>query len=198
MLSRKQLEEMGLTKENIDTVLDAHSADVGKIKKELETAQQGLTAAQEQLGERDNQLETLKSTAGDADTLKKQIEQLQTDNKAQAETHAAEVQAMKVTAAIDAALTAAGAKNAKAVKALLNLENAELSKDGAVKGLKEQLEKLQKADDSKFLFETGKAKIKGAAPAQTGVETPDGKVDTSNMSYEELAAYMAENPDAQI
>ncbi|MPM97218.1 hypothetical protein SDC9_144391 [bioreactor metagenome] len=49
-----------------------------------------------------------------------------------------------------------------------------------------------------FTAETKQTKIKGAVPGETGKEDPDGKADTSKMSYEELAAYMEQNPDANI
>ena len=43
-----------------------------------------------------------------------------------------------------------------------------------------------------------KTQIKGANPGETGKEDPDTKVDIAKMSYEELAAYMTENPDAEV
>ena len=52
------------------------------------------------------------------------------------------------------------AKNVKAVMALLDLKDAKLQEDGTVKGLSEQIEKLAKTEDSKFLFEEAEAKPK--------------------------------------
>ena len=148
--------------------------------------------------ERDGQLETLKNSTGDVESLKKQIETLQADNKAKDDAHAAEIKQLKIDAAVEAALTGAKAKNSVAVKALLkDLDKAELSEDGTIKGLAEQIEALQKSDE--YLFEAKESKkIKGAKPGETGKEDGDGKVDTSKMTYSELAAYMAENPDAEI
>lgn len=200
MLTRKQLEDLGLEKDAVDKVLDAHSADIGTLKTQLETAQQEAATHKAQLAHRAAQLETLKASTGDAEALQVQIAQLQADNKAKDEAHQAEMQALKVSAAVDAALTAAKAKNLKAVKALLDLEKAELGDDGTVKGLKDQLDKLTKAEDSKFLFDAGTKKptVKGAAPAQSGVEDAGDGVDISKMSYEQLATFMAENPDVKI
>jgi len=157
-------------------------------------------ALQASLKERDGQLETLKNSTGDVEGLKKQISELQTANKTAADAHAAEVKTLKVNAAVDAALATAKAKNAKAVRALLDLDKAKLADDGTVEGLADQIKKLQGAEDSKFLFDadTKQTKMKGASPAQTGVEEPDTKVDISKMSYEEIAAYMEANPDAKI
>lgn len=147
---------------------------------------------------RDGQIETLKNSSGDVDTLKQQIENLQKANKDAEEKHAAEIKQLKVDAAVESALTGAKAKNSVAVKALLkDLDKAELGEDGTIKGLAEQIEALQKSDS--YLFEAKEPKkVKGAEPGQTGKEDNDGHVDTSKMTYTELAAYMAENPDVKI
>jgi hypothetical protein len=149
--------------------------------------------------DRDSQLETLKNSTGDVEAMKKQIETLQADNKAKDEAHAAEIHNLKVNAAIDSALTGANAKNLVAVKALLkDMDKAELDADGSIKGLAEQIAALQKSDA--YLFETKdtKKKVKGAEPGESGNDDGDKGVDTSKMSYSELAAYLAENPDAKI
>ena len=149
--------------------------------------------------ERDNQLETLKNSTGDVEAMKKQIETLQADNKAKDEAHAAEIKQLKVDSAIDAALGNAKAKNKIAVKALLkDMDKAELDADGTIKGLAEQIEALQKSDSYLFDAKDSKKQVKGAAPGESGNEDGDKGVDTSKMSYSELAAYLAENPDAKI
>lgn len=150
--------------------------------------------------DRDGQLETLKNSTGDVEAMKQQIATLQADNKAKDEAHVAEIKKMKVDAAVEAALTGARAKNTTAVKALLNdLDKAEIGEDGTIKGLAEQIEALQKSDE--YLFEakeTKKTQVKGAKPGESGNEDGDHGVDTSKMTYSELAAYMAEHPDAKI
>lgn len=150
--------------------------------------------------DRDGQLETLKNSTGDVEAMKQQIATLQADNKAKDEAHAAEIKQLKIDAAVDAALTGARAKNTTAVKALLkDLDKAELGEDGTIKGLAEQIEALQKSDE--YLFEakeTKKTQVKGAKPGESGNEDGDHGVDTSKMTYSELAAYMAEHPDAKI
>ena len=205
-MKRKFLEDMGLPKEQVDSILDANSQDIGKAKGDFDGIQEKLNAAQAeittlkgQVKDRDAQLETLKKSTGDVDDLKKQIETLQNDNKAKDKEYAAEIKRIKVDSAVNAALTAAKAKNLTAAKALLtDLDKAELLEDGSVKGLSEQIEKLVKADDTKFLFDTSKPSFKGAKPGESGNDDGDGGVDTSKMTYSELAKYMAEHPDAKI
>ena len=152
--------------------------------------------------DRDSQLETLKNSTDDMEGMKKQIADLQIANKTKDEAHAIELKQLKFDSAVIAALNAAKAKNLTAAKALLGLDptKIEFNEDGSIKGLDETLTKLKTAEDSKFLFDTDtkKTKMKGAAPGETGKEDPDNKVDVTKMSYEELAAYMAENPDADI
>ena len=148
--------------------------------------------------DRDGQLETLKNSTGDVEAMKKQIEDLQKANKDAADAHAAEIKQMKIDSAVESAITGAKGKNAKAIKALLNLENAELADDGTIKGLAEQLEAIQKSDSYLFDAKETKKQFKGAAPGESGNEDGDKGVDTSKMSYSELAAYLAENPDAKI
>ena len=148
--------------------------------------------------DRDGQLETLKNSTGDVEAMKQQIESLQADNKAKDEAHAAEIKQLKIDNAIEAALTGAKAKSNAAAKALLkDLDKAELAEDGTIKGLAEQIEALQKSDS--YLFETKVSKkVKGAEPGESGNEDGDKGVDTSKMTYSELAAYLAENPEANI
>ena len=164
--------------------------EVNDSKKKLE----------QDLKDRDGQLEALKNSTGDVEAMKKQIADLQKANKDAADAHAAEIKQMKINSAIDAALTAAKAKNNTAVKALLkDLDKAELADDGTIKGLAEQIEALRKSDD--YLFEakdSKKTQVKGATPGESGNEDGNKGVDTSKMSYSEMVAYLAQNPDAKI
>jgi hypothetical protein len=208
-MTRKQLEDLGLTKEQADSVMKINGDDIENAKgtaateiKNLQTEVEGLKT---QVGDRDKQLETLKASAGDNADLKKQIEDLQTENATAKANHESELNQLKIDFAVEKALTGAKAKNIKAVKALLELNDAKLDKDGNVKGLAEQIEKLTSGDDTKFLFEAQKQtkqqqNFKGFQPGASGEQKPgEGeKVDFSKMSYDELTAYMEANPDAQI
>ena len=205
-MTRKQLEDLGLTKEQVDSIMKINGDDIENAKgtaateiKNLQTEVEGLKT---QVSDRDKQLETLKTSAGDNAELKKQIEDLQTENATAKANHESELNQLKINFAVEKALTGAKAKNIKAVKALLELEDAKLDKDGNVKGLAEQIEKLTTGDDTKFLFEAQKQQynFKGFQPGVSGENKPgEGeKVDFSKMSYDELTAYMEATPDAQI
>ena len=169
-MTRAELEALGLIKEQIDSVMGINGNDIEKVKTKLTEAEKEAESLKEQIKDRDKQLNDLKNSKEDLDGLKSQIETLQKDNKAKDEQYKAEIRNLKVSSAVDAALTGAKAKNHTAVKALLkDLDKAELLEDGTVKGLKEQIEALTKADDSKFLFdiETAPQTPKGATPASS-------------------------------
>lgn len=208
-MTRKQLEDLGLTKEQVDSIIKINGDDIENAKSasaaEIKNLQTEVSGLKTQVGDRDKQLETLKASAGDNADLKKQIEDLQTENVTAKANHESELNQLKIDFAVEKALTGAKAKNIKAVKALLELDDAKLDRDGNVKGLAEQIEKLTSGDDTKFLFEAQKQtkqqqSFKGFQPGASGEQKPgEGeKVDFSKMSYDELTAYMEANPDAQI
>ena len=86
------------------------------------------------------------------------------------------------------------------MKALLDLDKAELDADGTVKGLADQIKKLAEAPDSGFMFDTTKPKndFKGFKPGESGDPAPSGDKKPENMTYDELCAYLAENPDTKL
>lgn len=100
--------------------------------------------------------------------------------------------------AVNTALAAVGAKNTKAVKALLDMTKVKLGEDGELNGLDEQLELVQKTDS--YLFgekQQNKLNIKGFQPGISADVKLGAKIDMSKMTYEELAEYIENNPDAE-
>lgn len=149
-----------------------------------------------QVTDRDKQLETLKASAGDNEELKKQIEAMEQQNADQEKAHKAELAQIRLDNAIDAALISAGAKNGKAVKALIDVSKVKLGEDGKLTGWDDQLKAVQKSDA--YLFNAKQQNnFRGFQPGASGEVRPDANVDMSKMTYEELAAYMESNPDAQ-
>lgn len=183
----------------LKTILgEAYSEEIGKnfvARADFNTLNTEKKKLADTVKERDKQLETLKASTGDVEALKNQIATLQTENATAAKAHEAEIKSLKIDTAVELALSAAKAKNVKAVKALLDLDKAELDADGTVKGLADQIKKLAEAPDSGFMFETGKAGFKGFKPGESG-DPNNQPPDYSKMTYEELAAYMENNPDA--
>ncbi|HHU82572.1 MAG TPA: hypothetical protein GXZ26_06175, partial [Firmicutes bacterium] len=125
--------------------------------------------------ERDKQLEQLKNAAGNSEELKAQIEQLQAENQKAAEEWQAKMAQMQLDFAIEKALTTAKAKNAKAVKALLDMEKVKLDGEQLL-GLDEQLKELQKSDA--YLFgEPGRVGGGTNPPGGTEPKTIDQQIE---------------------
>ncbi len=163
-----------------------------------EVSEENKTSKQT-VSDRDKQLEALKKSSGDSAELKKQIEALQEQNKTEKAAHEKEMARLKLDNAVETALTAAGAKNSKALRALLDHEKIKLDDSGKLSGLSEQLEAVRKTDGYLFAEKGGeKHSFKGFQPGASGDVKLGTEVDTSKMTYSELAAYMAANPDAKI
>ena len=76
-MKRDFLEALGLDKETVDKVLDENSKDIGREKQKLDQVKADLATAQEQLAQRDKDIEELKKSAGDVDGIKQQLADLQ-------------------------------------------------------------------------------------------------------------------------
>ena len=116
-MKKEDLLAMGLTEEQTDKVMDGLNGDF-VTKSRFNEVNTELKAARTALSERDKQLEELKKV--DAAALQDQITQLQADNKQKDADYAAQLKALKISNAVELALTGAKAKNNTAAKALLD------------------------------------------------------------------------------
>lgn len=151
-MKKEDLIKLGLTEELAQKVADAFAEYLkGFIpKSRFDEVNEAKKQLEKDIKTRDEQLEALKKI--DAEGLKAEIEKLQKENKAAKEKYEVELKQLQLNNAVEKTLIAAKAKNIKAVKALLDLEKLELDGE-TVKGLDEQVKKLQESDDSKFLFD---------------------------------------------
>ena len=197
-MKKEDLIAMGLTEDQAKKVMDSLDGNFVTKARFNEVNEENKTLKQS-VADRDKQLEDLKKSSGDNAELKKQIETLQQQNADQKKAHDAEMAQLKLDNAIDAALTAAGVKNIKAVRAMIDTSKMKLGEDGTVEGLSDAIKAVQKSDS--YMFNTVQQKqqtFKGFQPGASGEVKPGTEVDTSKMTYSELAAYMAANPDAKI
>ena len=103
------------------TDFNTKTAKVTELETEVKQLREGIKT-------RDTQLSELKKSAGDNAELQKQIDTLTQQNKDQKAAYDKELATVKLTAAVDAELTAAGSKNNIAVRAML----ADFLKDAKV------------------------------------------------------------------
>lgn len=195
-MNKEDLIAMGLTEEQAKKVMDSLDGNYVTKTRFNEVNEENKTL-KKSVSDRDKQLEDLKKSSGDNEELKKQIETLQQENANQKKAHDAEMTQLRLDNAIDAALTAAGAKNIKAVRALIDTSKVKVGEDGKLTGFDDLLSAVQKSDSYLFTEKQQKQSFKGFQPGASGNMKPGTKVDMSKMTYEELANYIDQNPDAE-
>lgn len=118
-------------------------------KSKFDEANEAKKKLESDLADRDKQLETLKADAGTSEELKKQIETLQAENKANKEKYESDLKEIKLTSAIKTALVGK-VHDEDLVAGLFDREKLVIGDDGKIVGLDEQLKGLQESKG--FLF----------------------------------------------
>lgn len=111
-MKREFLEGLGLEKTAIDQILDENSRDIGRWKQKAEQAEADKATIEQQLADRDKDIEELK--AADADGLKKQLEELQSKYTTETEQYKNQLADRDYMDAVKRAI--AGANGGKGIK----------------------------------------------------------------------------------
>lgn len=178
-MKREVLKSLGVTDEVIDKIMMEHGNSVNSLKSKISDLEEQVSTYKQHVSERDKQLDGLKKAAGDSEKLQAQISKLQEENKKTKEAYDAKIEQMATDNLMNLALTNAGARDVRAVRAMLNLND--VKKDGdTLKGLDEQITKLKESDS--WLFnETVKPAINGTKPAEVD---PKAGTEPAPGSYE--------------
>lgn len=176
-MKREELEALGLTKEQVDKVLDAHHAELGPVQKKLETAEADLKAANETVETQKSTISELKTDLAeykDADVsgMKAKIETLETDLQNKATEYAQQIADRDFNDLLKESINSVNGKNAKAITALLDVDALKASKNQK-EDIAAALKTLSEAEDSKMLFGE-------PAPTVDGYGNPIGKVTKSD------------------
>lgn len=169
-MKRDFLEGLGLEKDVVDKILDENSRDIGREKQKADQAKEDLTAAREQLTAREKDIAELQKASGDADGIKKQLEELQGKYSKETEDYKAQLAARDYADAMSKAVAAKGIKFSskaaeKAYLADLREKHLEL-KDGALTGFDEWHKAQVEADPT--AFQSDKPAPTFAKPVGTG------------------------------
>lgn len=148
-------------------------------KADFNTASEAKKKLEEDIKDRDRQLEDLKKEGGDAKELQEKIKTLQEQNKEAKNKYEADIRELKLTNAIKVAL-AGKAQDEDIVAGLINREKLLLGDDGKVTGLEEQVQELQKS--KAFLFKPeGQAGYNPVSGGGDGTTNPFAK-ETYNLT----------------
>lgn len=155
-MKREDLEKLGLTKEQIDKVLDAHHAELGPVQKELETAKEDLKTVRETVDTQKTTIEDLKKDLedfkdADVSGMKQKITDLETAIQNKETEYAQQIADRDFNDLAKESIAAAKGKNAKAIMALLDVDTLKASKNQK-EDIAAALKALTEAEDSKMLF----------------------------------------------
>ena len=143
-MQRKFLEELGLEKEVIDKIMNENGADIEKTKTTLNSQITDLT------GQLTSAKDALKSFEGvNVEELKTKITELSTNLTAKETEYQNKIADMEFTSKLESILTGSGARNTKAVKALLDIDSLKSSKNQDA-DLQTAIETCKKEND--YLF----------------------------------------------
>lgn len=173
-MKREFLEGLELEKDVIDKIMAEHGKTVQTYKTSLEEVQAEVEVQKEQLTQRDEDLQKLKDKDVTLEDLQKQVQEYEDKYEKQQQEYESQVSDIKKQSEIKLGVTQAGAKNLKAVIALLEQEKIELTGEG-IKGLSEQIDKLKESDA--YLFELDNEPsgqiVRGGNPDRGGGQLPD-------------------------
>ena len=193
------LKSLNLSQEVIDKIMAENGKDIAveqkkaeKVIQERDSYKLKAESLETQVNDANTEIQKFKDI--DIDGIKKAADDWkETAEKAKADADK-QISQMKFDYALSAALTGAKAKNAKAVKALLDMDGLKFN-DGKIVGLDEQLAQI-KADND-YLFESDEPAPEFVKGTNGGSGSVGGKK-PSEMTYTELCDYMAQNPGAEI
>lgn len=152
-MKRNQLKELGLTAEQIDKIMDLNGDDINKAKSNSVTLTEENESLKAQIADRDKDLKKLQGQLKDNEDVSKQFKDLQAKYKQDTEDLNHKLTQTKLNGAIDNALSKNNARNATAVKALLNMDSIKLDDAGKLTGLDDQLKSIKQSDS--YLFNEG-------------------------------------------
>lgn len=198
-MERDFLKDLGLSSDQIKKVMAQYGKDIQQFKADHDQITQveaNNKALQTQLSQRNDQLKDLQKQAADNADLKAKIGEAIAKNKEQAKQFKAQMAARDKQDAISNSLRDVGARNSKAVEALLDLDKVSLDDNGNLIGLNEQLESIKKSDG--YLFNS-EDKEKPKAPQIVAAGNPSegpnkATIDLTKASYQDILKFKHDYP----
>lgn len=156
-MKKDELTALGLTDEQADKVLAINGRDIEKHKKAAEDAKAETATLQQQLSDRDKDLETLKAGAEDAEKVKQQLTDLQTKYNDETAKYQKQIADRDYADALETAFndgkiefTSKGAKVAACADFMAT--RCEL-KDGKLVGFDDRIKAMREKDPDSFRAE---------------------------------------------
>ncbi|MBU3195654.1 phage scaffolding protein [Clostridium algidicarnis] len=159
-------------------------------KKELDTANETLKQYKKDIAKRDKDLLDLQGKVKDNEELNTEIETLKKANKKASEDYEAKLNQINFDTKFEKALGSYKPKNAKALKALLDMEKVKLDGENFL-GLEDQMKVLKESDSYLFGEETqGGTGSLGGGASSFGTDGQEGSLG-SRLAKEKAEAVKA-------
>ena len=156
-------QNIDVSPDKADSLKTAFADEIGKITSKLETERDSLKDSLK------TAQDTLKSFEGvDPDKLKGEVETLKKSLAERESEYNAKISDMEFNSVLDTAISASKAKNSKALKALLDVENLKASKN-QTEDIKTAIDKIKAEND--YLFESDEPIKNPVAPTSTNTKT---------------------------
>lgn len=170
-MKRDELEALGLTKEQVDKVLNMHHEELDPVQKELETTKENLAKETDKVNAHKTTIDELKDDLKkfdgvDVTALNEKIAQLEKDVQAKDTEYTQKLADREFQDLIKESIAAVNGRNPKAITALLDIDTLKESKNQK-EDIAAALKILTEAEDSKMLFGE-------AAPTQVGTSNVPG------------------------
>ena len=158
-MRRKLLEDLGLTKEQIDSIMSENGKDIEAEKDKATTITTELEDVKEQLKEANSTIEDLKKNNTDNEALQAKVKEYEDTIKTQKAEYETKVRNLTLDSAIEKALSNAGAKHAELLSTKIDREKLKIEEGGKVTGLDEQINSFKESYKDLFI-----PKIEGRDP----------------------------------
>ena len=180
-MDRKFLEGMGIEKENIDKILDQNMDEIGVLNARIKSKDTEINTLRTDLAEANTKIADLEKV--DVEDLKTQL-QNEKDGRVKD----------KKEFTLRSLLQKEGCTDVEYLLYKLG-DEVEFDEKGDVKDSENFMKSLKEEYSSHFSEETGGGTGSSGNFRRDRGETPP---DFSKMNYSEMAAYLAEHPDAKI
>ncbi len=172
-MTKEQLMEMGLSEELAEKVLAAHKEELKNFipKARFDEVNEAKKELEQQIKERNRQLQELGEKVKGNEELEKQIKELQEANKKAKEEYETKIKNLTLDNAIKLALKEHKAKYEDLLVNKFDREKLVIKDDGTIEGLNEQIAALK--ENYKDLFEQP---LSGHVPNNTGGNPEGGEL----------------------
>ncbi|MGR3742121.1 phage scaffolding protein [Companilactobacillus sp. DQM5] len=167
-MKREDLKDLELSDEQVDKIMSLHGKTVNDLNSQITSLKTEKDTLSEQVNQSSKQLEELKESTKDNESLQTKIQELQDANKQLENESSSKLTEAQKGFALELALRDAGAHDVKTVLPLLDQDTIKFENE-KLTGLDEQLKNIQ--ENKSFLFqskEDGKGK-----PSITTLDNPN-------------------------